>query len=386
MRQESIEWKLLYVGLLVVVALFCIVVFGYNQFAPSTAVNAETATQSTLDPGAAITEQANKLSAVGAILQGTFGIAATLAGAYVAIQIAALSYLTLERQRYRDEQALIAQRIDEGLKPIVDVALALQRTYIQYLSAANARERFRTLYELAKGTGRPIELDVLFKSAPSNEIAAVSAAIKGIYDCVITIAEKLEALASDEYARFFWEKIGERSARHSGKVTMGDFSINVRTSPVETAAILRGFSANLIETANNMDATAMLGPLLIRTNTRARNGADIENRAVQTLVELGAEINCLIDGDPESPPVYAEIVGLDFLLALSAHIPQSPQDVESILYDLLDGIVDRRSIERSPFFKMWAKDRRFDFLGVSFQKAIDDTQLLDVNYSKVKLA
>lgn len=59
---------------------------------------------------------------LGTLIQGTLGVGVSLAGAFVAITIASVSYELLSAEQYREDFILLAEKMENAVAPIQCVA------------------------------------------------------------------------------------------------------------------------------------------------------------------------------------------------------------------------------------------------------------------------
>jgi len=95
---------------------------------------------------------ADVLGGYGSLLQGTLGVAVGLAGAYVAIKIASLSYTLVNQQKSREDFLLVSDKILKSITPLIKLSRSLRDLYWASIIIQNAyQDEMNKSNQKAKG-------------------------------------------------------------------------------------------------------------------------------------------------------------------------------------------------------------------------------------------
>jgi hypothetical protein len=214
---------------------------------------------------------------LGTLIQGTLGIGVSLAGAFVAITIASVSYELLRAEQYREDFCLIADKMESAVIPIQSVAHCLV-----------------TLFDLEIRGER--EKSAHFKFEPSTDWSArlPLSAIPyktALASAVANLSDALLEVSKSSYSLYIWRSCSTQKGLWLQNIRLGNpcGSLSVRDDLVGVAMILR-MHATTLAAQNEFSLKGLAVPRIVRNMTSVVGKQRTENGGVGTLLELGVEM------------------------------------------------------------------------------------------------
>lgn len=132
---------------------------------------------------------------ISSILQGTLGIAVSLAGAIVAVRLATISMIIVEKEKQREESKLFHEIVENSIRPIRDLSISIQELY-------NVSFAFKYLFTLSKDSGRIL-----------ND-TKINADLANLRNEVISVLEKMilavQDMSHNIYSSALWISVTDK--------------------------------------------------------------------------------------------------------------------------------------------------------------------------------
>lgn len=267
---------------------------------------------------------------IGTVLQGTLGIAASLAGALVAIRLASLANEIIQHEREREDFNFLNDKIEQAMRPIVEVALRLSELY--GVSVSTWEERTRLMQASAQ--------DPTDASAWELSIGKTVHFKQELADKFDALVVALEHVLINSVSLSIWRQAGKNETMYFQElgINKNGFDLNASKDLGEFLGILRLRTTHLREQATNAKWADIYAPRYISAGARTISGEEFNHASVRNFLELGSELWIL----------ETRNLGAALLADMAKCIPASHEELEEILLNLFGKVIDRDSLSRCP--------------------------------------
>lgn len=292
----------------------------------------------------------NVLGEVGSFLQGTLGTAVALAGAFVAIRIAALSYQIVMEQKHREDFFALSEAIEAGIKPLMVVARQMRNLYGVGVAAKNVKHDIEQRF-FSEGYDKSGKDEILMKiEEPLTPEEKVH--FSQLSQAISNLADALDEVTTNSYAMFIWQECGKNENFLLNKFKFGEDinSLSAYNDLHEIVNLLRIRADIVRDQAKEACLGDILTPQLVANNTKDEDDNDFDNISLRDFLEIGARIWVKKTEDGKLANLGAAII-----YDISLCLPESSSELESALISAFNGIAEHDFLKRIPFFVITSK-------------------------------
>ena len=297
------------------------------------------------------------LGAVGGLLQGTLGTAVALAGAYVAIRIAALSYQIVTEQKQREDFFVVSQTIESGLQPLIRVTKGLRDVFGAEVEARAAKDEI-----IARLAPHGVDYSRITEALSDSERMHFSHSARAVFE----LADALEDAATNSYAAYIWQEAGRDEVFWLDQIDFGGSSprLSVYNDPHEIVSLLRVRARRMTELARSASFADVLVPRLVANATKDADNNEFDNVSVRTFLEAGAGIWSFSGNNGVAN------VGAAILFDISRCIPATSTELESAFVSLFGDVANAALLKRVPLLAVTSRLGAINWYGSSFGYAL----------------
>jgi hypothetical protein len=292
----------------------------------------------------------SKFGDVGALLQGTLGIAVSLSGVYVAILLASNANEMILNERRQESLRLVNELFNEGLRPILQVVRHIERLYALFL-ALNHQVRTPLITKLCTDRSQRERITAPVDSEVKDKVVRYKRALA---EQLTAIADSLEEVEANLYSKILWRKQPQRHDQMLNGLLESELAsrVDVYQALLDYAGIIRMQVTDLTENSEHITLEYILRSRAMADSIKPAWEGDRDYLLACNLVELGAEIWTRVDSDG------AINRGLALLLDLIQAVP-TPLEVIQMAEQHFSDIVSAEILQHSPFAQIAAKERSF---------------------------
>ena len=189
----------------------------------------------------------DNLGAIGSLLQGTLGIAVSLAGAYVAIKLAGLGYDILNKENKRDDYVIINDIVSSAINPIFKIAQEYEKLIDIFRKISDDDKFQRNIREVLEQAIEDSDFEIKpddYKPKISNTLEADNdkderdkkeiipdlTFMNELGNQVSNLKGALEDIRSNQFSYFMFRELIDKNAKkslllkHSEPVVADDFN------------------------------------------------------------------------------------------------------------------------------------------------------------------
>jgi len=277
------------------------------------------------------------------LFQGTIGLAVAFAGAWVAIKIASIATLTIQKEKDREDFMAVNQLIKEGLSPYFKLGDKLSDLYLQYIIEKPTIDSY--VKEIGKDPDWRDKLHEKLHPKADYKIAFGKIGLE-IVDC-------LDNSSSNIISNAIWRAYVNIKRTQLHKLYIEGILINNK-SIIEIKQLLKLKSLQLIQEGENPDNSNIILPKL---------KSSLVNKNFY-LFDIGDEFF----GSMESKNKY---FGTAFFINLIESLPTDAVIFESVIKEIVDETIPITSIKKNPYIRILKKSVDNIFISDSLRSEIN---------------